>query len=284
MSALILKLALVLLPPSRRTWGQAMKAEFACLPQGQTSFALGCLGASLKENVTTGEGWARIGFLAMLLVLVQNLQEQASTIAMMATSDPAIWPSSVSQISHISTPVMASLVALVTAALILRLCTKPVDFHDIADFGTKLIALHLITRVHSLISSEVTHKVFEVSKGVAADWAESFSYSPIVLVTLCVALYGWRGSRHLRNAALIGCLIILIGDLAFPVYTVTEWGPPSWTLRFGSEGLQYDEAGTLTRTFDDAPLDAILLAQGFVVAQSFEWLKHWFSNCPKIAS
>jgi ABC-type multidrug transport system fused ATPase/permease subunit len=61
MSDLTLKLAIALLPPSRKAWGKAMKAEFAHLGEGQTGFAWGCLGASLKENVTTGEGWARLG-------------------------------------------------------------------------------------------------------------------------------------------------------------------------------------------------------------------------------
>lgn len=62
MSRLVMKLAIALLPPSRRVWGEAMAAEFAHLRDGRSGFALGCLGASLRENVMTGEGVARIGF------------------------------------------------------------------------------------------------------------------------------------------------------------------------------------------------------------------------------
>jgi hypothetical protein len=39
-----------------------MELEFAHLEVGQTAFAWGCLGASLKENVTTIAGLARLGF------------------------------------------------------------------------------------------------------------------------------------------------------------------------------------------------------------------------------
>jgi hypothetical protein len=40
MNRLIMKLALALLPPSRRVWGEAMMGEFAGLPKGQNGFAL----------------------------------------------------------------------------------------------------------------------------------------------------------------------------------------------------------------------------------------------------
>lgn len=68
MSRLIMKLALALLPPSRKEWGKAMVGEFASLLDGQSAFAFGCLGASLRENVTTGEGWARIVFGTVLVL------------------------------------------------------------------------------------------------------------------------------------------------------------------------------------------------------------------------
>jgi uncharacterized membrane protein (UPF0136 family) len=68
MSRLLVTLATSFLPPSRRAWGQAMKAEYDALPERQDAFALGCLGASLRENVTTGEGWARLGFWVILVL------------------------------------------------------------------------------------------------------------------------------------------------------------------------------------------------------------------------
>jgi hypothetical protein len=68
MSRLVMKLALALLPPSRRGWGEAMMGEFAHLSDGQSGFALGCLGVSLRENVMTWEGWARLGFGAVLVM------------------------------------------------------------------------------------------------------------------------------------------------------------------------------------------------------------------------
>jgi hypothetical protein len=68
MSRLALTLAITLLPPSRRAWGDAMRYEYVHSSADQSAFAWGCLGAALKVNVTTGEGWARIGFGAVLLL------------------------------------------------------------------------------------------------------------------------------------------------------------------------------------------------------------------------
>jgi hypothetical protein len=65
MNRLIMKLALALLPPSRGAWGEAMMGEFAALPDGQSGFALGCLGASVRENVTALDGVARLEFFFM---------------------------------------------------------------------------------------------------------------------------------------------------------------------------------------------------------------------------
>jgi hypothetical protein len=44
----LITLATFLLPPSRREWGQAMRAEYDALPEGRSAFAWGCLGASLR--------------------------------------------------------------------------------------------------------------------------------------------------------------------------------------------------------------------------------------------
>jgi hypothetical protein len=62
MSHLVMKLALTLLPPSKKAWGTAMEREFAHLDDGQNEFALGCLSASLTANVTSGEGLLRLVF------------------------------------------------------------------------------------------------------------------------------------------------------------------------------------------------------------------------------
>jgi hypothetical protein len=68
MSRLALHIAIALLPPSRRAWGEAMKAEYAHMEEGQNVFAWGCLKSSLTENVATGEGWARLFLMGLLLV------------------------------------------------------------------------------------------------------------------------------------------------------------------------------------------------------------------------
>jgi hypothetical protein len=88
MSRLVMKLALALLPPSRRAWGKAMLGEFECLPEGQSGFAFGCLGASLRENVMTGEGWARMGFGTVLVLSGWlTLFWTQSSLKMLASAD-----------------------------------------------------------------------------------------------------------------------------------------------------------------------------------------------------
>jgi hypothetical protein len=54
------------MPPNRRAWGIAMEAEYEYLDAGQDAFAFGCLGASLKENVSTLQGWVRLALITIV--------------------------------------------------------------------------------------------------------------------------------------------------------------------------------------------------------------------------
>jgi hypothetical protein len=70
MSRLLMKLAVALLPPNRKEWGEAMMGEFESAPTAKKQFAIGCLHASLIENFTNVFGLARLGFLVLQAIAI----------------------------------------------------------------------------------------------------------------------------------------------------------------------------------------------------------------------
>jgi hypothetical protein len=70
MSRFLIDLAVSILPPHRRDWGEAMRAEFAAIPNPREAFgfALGCLWAALSERITVMKLITAIGRIGVGLV------------------------------------------------------------------------------------------------------------------------------------------------------------------------------------------------------------------------
>jgi hypothetical protein len=252
MSRHLITLATALLPPSRRAWGHAMKAEYDALLAGHSAFALGCLGASLRENVTTGEGWARMGLGVTLALLVPVLAHQFDWLgSIIGYNKVAEWPHVLTQIGWFFGPIWNIGNTLFAMILIGMACRKTLDLEAVGKLGASLFALNLVTHCGDIVTTKIVHVAFDLSKNAPIDWSKALTEGPIVLIALCVAAYGWRGPKPLAIASL--CATILI--TAFQVST------PDIRTIFYQDGVVGG-----TETYVRHPLWIGLFVSGFVGA------------------
>jgi hypothetical protein len=218
MNRLIITLATALLPPSRSAWGQAMKAEFDALPEGRTVFALGCLGASLRENVTTGEGWARMGLGTMMVFLAGLLVIQVNWLGdVIAFNKVADWPHLFTKISWFVAPIWALCTTVVAMVTISQSCCKPIDLSTASKLGAVLFALVLIGTCGERLLGTMTSIGYETSKFHAINWAKMLKDAPVIVISLAVAAFGFKGTKQLAIATASACFLIISFGIETPV-------------------------------------------------------------------
>ncbi len=208
MSRMVINLARALLPPSRKAWGEAMAAEFAHLSTGQNGFAWGCLGASVKENVMTGEGLARIGF---GLVLVFSIWLTAfwtqSSLKMLASAE------------YNSNGKLFWLVAIQSVVLIPIICgmaafkaTKmPTNRLHLAKIGYKATCACLWVSAFLQLALCVVSVAFILEAKAEFEQIETSLNIGFVtgVLFLGVAYFARKGPHAMRNAAGIAVLLSL---------------------------------------------------------------------------
>jgi hypothetical protein len=215
MNRLFITLAAALLPPSRRAWGQAMKAEYAALSDGQSAFALGCLGASLRENVTTGEGWARMGFglvLAMAVLLGSMCVGGLATIVLYPTKHLFLTLTSL-----LTTLGFLAIIILIARAT-LSAMEAPTNRYHLAEIGSKtapwlLVIVGLATAV-AFSSLTYAHAVLMPQwLGIDAVNFSLFNTAICSIVLLAVGFVSRKSAQAMFNFGLIGAAIITVSSL-----------------------------------------------------------------------
>jgi heme/copper-type cytochrome/quinol oxidase subunit 3 len=208
MNHLIMKLALALLPPSRRAWGEAMMGEFAALPERQTDFALGCLGASLKETIMTGEGLARIGFGLVVAASIwltafwtqSSLQQLAA--AEYNLNGTLFWLFDIQSV--ILFPIILGIAAFKAAKI-------PTNRLHLARTGFSATSACLWVSAFLQAASCVVSIAFIMEAKENNEPVEtSLSIGFVTgVIFLCVAFYARQGPRMMRNAAATAALLSL---------------------------------------------------------------------------
>jgi hypothetical protein len=208
MSCHLITLATFLLPPSRRAWGQAMKAEYDALPAGQSTFAWGCFGASLRENVTTGEGWARLGF-GVVLILAGLLVLSSVLGIIHQFERPFNRP--VAQIIMLSAIVGFTFLPLLLGRAALEAMDSPLDRFRLAKIGLKT-APAMILIFGSLSLWWLFGHAIALSSGFLPAW---FPYPTMILINcavcsvamFCIGHFSKFGAGAMMYSGLTGATI-----------------------------------------------------------------------------
>jgi hypothetical protein len=212
MNRLIMKLALALLLPSRRAWGEAMMGEFLALPDGQRGFALGCLGASVRENFLTIQGWARIGFFAIAMIAIQQVLVAVSAAVFWTTADI----SSLSRLNYLADQLGALVISGTTLFLIFKIVSKVISIEDVIDFGVKFIVFHIAGLVCFALFTMINVLSYAQFDNVFSTLHDFGSCALVLLIYMAVGIYGWRGARQLHNGALLALVALaILGTLGF---------------------------------------------------------------------
>jgi hypothetical protein len=218
MSRHLITLAAALLPPSRRAWGLAMRAEYDALPGRQSAFAWGCLGVSLRENVTTGEGWARMGF-GVVVVLAFLLGTSCLAGLMVIVTYPP------KHLFLVITSLLATFGLFVIIALLGHTAVKamqaPTDRFHLAKIGLKtapkVMSIFGLTSVVAMIGRAYFH-AFLMPPWLGVGEAKFFLLNDAVccLVILGVGISSRKGSKAMLASGLLGAVtLVLIGVLAY---------------------------------------------------------------------
>ena len=208
MSHLVMKLAIALLPPSRKAWGKAMAAEFAHMSDGQSGFAFGCFRASVRENVTTSEGLARIGF-AMVLILSLWLTAFWISNAFITFADRSqkigptlLWELAVQGFT---------LIPLVFGFAAYQAMRQPTNKHHLAQVGHKAATACLIFFgvLHMIMNALTAVIILEFKEKGQTIETSLFIGLAFGIVFLSVAWSGRRSALLMRNAGTIALLLSL---------------------------------------------------------------------------
>jgi hypothetical protein len=214
----LITLAAALLPPSRRAWGQAMKAEYDALPAGHSTFAWGCLGASLRENVTTGEGWARMGFgVILILVGLLTLSCFEGLIGLIAEPRRRM----VMQVASVLIILGFMLTMAMIGCAALEAMAAPINRHYLAKIGLKtaprlLFILGLVSVV-SVIAQAYVH-TFVLPAWLGPERAKFFLIDSGVacIAVLAVAFLSQKGAKMMLVSGVVGaCTLGVSGVIAY---------------------------------------------------------------------
>lgn len=213
MNHFLMKLALALLPPSRREWGEAMMGEYECLPEGQSAFAFGCLGASVQENFVTIQGWARFGFFAIAALAVNTIFEFTQHAVFWAKAEPL---SNLARFNYIADQIGVILISGMTLFLTSKIVSKVIDLEVVIDFGVKFVVLHIIGLVSFALFTIINVLSYASTDSMLLKLLQFGSCAPILLIFVLVGVYGWRGPRQLHNAAMLALIgVTILGTFGF---------------------------------------------------------------------
>jgi hypothetical protein len=213
MNRLIMKLALALLPPNRRAWGEAMKGEFGSLPEGQSGFAFGCLAASVQENFLTIQGWARFGFFAIAVLAVKTIFEFTQHAVFWVKAEQI---SNLARFNYIADQISGMLISGVTLFLVFKIVSKVISIALVIDFGVKLVVFHIAGLVSFALFTMVNVISYTSANDRLPVLQDFWTCAPIIAIFMLVGIYGWRGARQLHNGALVALIAItLLGTFGF---------------------------------------------------------------------
>lgn len=277
MNRLILKLALALLPPSRRTWGEAMMGEFDALPDGQSGFALGCLGASLRENFLTIQGWTRFGLFAIAVITIKTIFEFLQHVVFWANAEQI---SNLTRLNYIADRIGAIMISGMTLFLIFKIVSKVISIEMVVDFGVKLVIFHLAGLVCFALFSMINVLSYASADNLLSLLRDFASCAPALLIFIGVGIYGWRGARQLHNGALMALIAVTIfGTLGFAsinIYVRPEnslLSPFANLLEMKSETMQDGLVYLL-----DPPLSALRMGMIWALALALLLTKRLFGD------
>jgi hypothetical protein len=259
------KLALALLPPSRRVWGDAMMGEFAALQEGQSGFALGCLGASFRENFLTIQGWARLGFFAIAVIAIKTIFKSTQYAVFWANAEQI---SNLARFNYILDQVGVILISGVTLFLVFKIVPKVISIALLIDFGVKLVVFHIAGLVCFALFTMVNVLSCTSADDRLPVLQDFWTCAPIIVIFMLVGIYGWRGARQLHKGALVALIAITIlgifGFTSIGVFVRPEDSvltPFASLLGMKSETMQDGLVYLL-----DPPLAAIRMAMVWAVA------------------
>jgi hypothetical protein len=213
MNRLIMKLALALLPPCRRAWGQAMMGEFESLPSGQIGFAIGCLRTSVRENLLTIQGWVRFGFFAIAVLAVKTIFEVIQHAVFWAKAEQI---SDLARFNYIVDQIGVILISGVTLCLVFKIVAKVISIESVIDFGVKLVVFHIAGLVCFALFTMINALSYAQADNVVSQLRDLASCAPVLLIFVGVGVHGWRGTRQLHNGALVALIAVtILGTFGF---------------------------------------------------------------------
>lgn len=133
----LMNLAIWLLPPNRKDWGEAMRGEFETIEDGQMPFAFGCFRSSCKENIGTSEGIARLGFLVLFTSAAVSAGMWLWSWKAILTSDKA---GEFANLSRIGWWLTLGFVPIAIGYGAIQAMRAPTDRHYLATTGTKMVS------------------------------------------------------------------------------------------------------------------------------------------------
>lgn len=209
MNDLIMRLAIALLPPSRKAWGEAMLTEYALLEDGQNGFAFGCLWASLKENVTTGEGWARVGFLIPLFFSVLLAKSLFLSLLMVHTADAGAEDT---RFIGALMLLVACLTPIVMAEACVRAMAAPTDRLHLAKTGFKVVSRLVFVFSAFFYAATVGGLMMLLMTKPTANigWVYSASGAFFGGVYYLLGQLAQTNAKSMRKAGLIGLALFLV--------------------------------------------------------------------------
>jgi hypothetical protein len=281
MSNIILNLAIALMPPNRRAWGIAMKAEYEYLGAGQDAFAFGCLGASLKENVSTLQGWVRLALITIVCSALLDICVQLDAVKSIALFDVANLPSReilVFKTGSIGAALQSMAFYVYIAALFITASTKTATLKSISDLGVKILAIKLILESIRYVSGTATHFGYSFVQGESIMWSEITSYWPILTVFLLVGVIGLGNQRRFWIVALSCAAFLLLFAFPHPSVESKVWAD-GFEYTINSTGIHYQEfSKDVARNVVTTPITAGKLAFFGLLAGTLEFLNRWFDK------
>lgn len=216
-SAALMSLAIWLLPPNRKAWGEAMRGEFETLAFGERlSFGLGCLGTSFKENVASKEGLARLGLFLILAfaAVLGGLWLWSWTLVFGATNALEL-----GNVLKMPWMLVLGLAPVSIGFAAIRAAKAPTDRHHLAREGVKMISnLALVVGGSQIVGTICVVLTCYVTPRCAAVDYSAYTLGLYGAGLVLISIISKRSARALRNAAFIG-LVLVSAAIAF-----LSWG------------------------------------------------------------
>lgn len=217
----LMVLAVWVLPPNRKAWGEAMRAEFEFLSGNKMGFAQGCFAGAIRENFTTVSGWSRLVLLSFAALIFKNSIRGMIRIAhtYLTDLDVSLWLAYF--FNSLLAPLLPVIFYFVFGLLVLKTCTLITTPKRIADLANYWLCLLVVLQVGNILQVELAGHVFRYHPDDGTHWTGALPHMSIVVVGIIVATLGWRSAKHLSIAALAGSATIYFAGFKIPLYS--EW-------------------------------------------------------------